>query len=196
MALILAVDTESTDLPNYKNPSEGDDQPHLMEVAAQLVDSETMQVIDSMNTLVKPVDGWPMWVIAPKAFEAHKITMEMVMDAGIPEDRALEQFMAMYARCDIRTAFNTTHENRMFRIAQKRYMPTAEDIMEEWKSNKDRYYCTMIHAGRIMGGKWPKLGEAVKFFFNREHVDAHRAQPDMLAASDLYFELQKRQVAA
>ena len=60
--------------------------------------------------------------------------------------------------------------------------------MEEWKSNKDRYYCTMIHAGKVMGGKWPKLGEAVKALLGREHLDAHRAQPDMLAASDLYFE--------
>lgn len=198
MALILPVDTESTHLPNYKNPSEGDDQPHMLEIAAQLVDSETMQVIDSMNTLVKPVNGFPMWTISPEAFEKHKITMEMVMDLGIPEDHALEQFMAMYARCDIRTAFNTTHENRMFRIAQKRYMTLDDEhpVLKDWKDNKDRYYCTMIHSSKIMGGKWPKLGEAIKFFFNREHVDAHRAQPDMLACSDLYFELQRRAAAA
>lgn len=195
MARILVLDTETTSLPNYKDPSEGEGQPHIMEIAAHLVDSQTMQVLESMNTLVKPVDGWPMWVIAPEAFEAHKITMEMVMDTGIPEDKMLEQFMAMYARCDIRTAFNTTFDNRMIRIAQKRYMPTAEDVMEEWKSNKDRYYCTMIHAAKHMGGKWPKLGEAVKALLGREHVDAHRAQPDMLAASDLYFELQRRTVA-
>ncbi len=197
MALILAFDTETTSIPNFKGPSEGDDQPHIMDLAAHLVDSETMEVVDSMNTLVKPVDGWPMWEISPEAFEKHKITMEMVMDLGIPEDKALEQFMAMYERCTLRTAFNTTFDNRLLiRIAQKRYTPTAEDIMEEWKSNKDRYYCTMIHAGKIMGGKWPKLEEAVKFFLNREHVNAHRAQPDMLACSDLYFELQKRAVAA
>ena len=191
MALILCFDTETTGLPNYKTPSEGDDQPHIMEIAAHLIDSDTLEIVDAMNTLVKPVDDKP-WIIAPEAFEAHKLTMEMVMDTGIPEDKMLEQFMAMYDRCSLRTAFNTTFDNRLIRVAQKRYMPTAEDVMEEWKSNKDRYYCTMIHAGKVMGGKWPKLGEAVKFFFNREHLDAHRAQPDMLAASDLYFHLASR----
>lgn len=195
MPLILVFDTETTSLPNYKDPSEGEGQPHIVEIAAQLVDSDTLQVVEAMNTLVKPVDDKP-WIIAPEAFDAHKLTMEMLMDAGIPEDQMLEQFMAMYDRCSLRTAFNTTFDNRMIRIAQKRYMPTAEDIMEEWKSNKDRYYCTMIHSARVMGGKWPKLHEAVKFFFDREHVDAHRAQPDMLAASDLYFELQRRQAVA
>ena len=198
MSLILPFDLETTSLPNYKDPSEGEGQPHFLEIAAQLVDSETLQVVDSMNTLVKPVDGFPMWTISSEAFEKHQITMEMVMDLGIPENQALDQFWAMYERCEKRTAFNVVFENRLIRIAQKRYWTTDDEDprLKGWKDDKTRQYCTMIHAGKVMGGKWPKLGEAIKFFFNREHLDAHRAQPDMLAASDLYFELQKRQAAA
>lgn len=89
--LILSYDTETTGIPDWKIPSDSPDQPHLVSLAAILVNAETREVVDSMDVIIKP-DGWE---IPQETIDIHGITMEIAEKEGIPEQEALEMFLAM-----------------------------------------------------------------------------------------------------
>lgn len=184
MHLLLPFDTETTGIPDWKIPSEDPSQPHILEIGAQLVDLDSREVVEEMSVLVRP-DGWE---ISKEITEITGITFEMAMDTGISEPEALEQFMAMYDKCALRTAFNATFDNRIIRIAQKRY-GIIEDVMEAWKTEKHGYYCAMINSRKAIGGKQPSLGEAYKHFFGKAFEGSHRALPDAIATKEIYFAL-------
>jgi DNA polymerase-3 subunit epsilon len=190
--LLLPFDTETSSMPDWKNPSEGPNQPHIVSLAAALVDSDTREVIEQLDVIVKP-DGWE---ITQETIEIHGITMERAMDEGVPEADVLELFTRMWLKCQLRTAFNTTFDNRIIRIAQKRYFPDSEqhvEWMRSWKEDKKLYYCTMMASKKIMGGKQPTLAEAYEFFMGKKLENAHQASADMMACLDVYFAIQDRQ---
>jgi len=54
MNIALAFDTETTGLPLFKEPSEHPDQPHIVQLAAVLVDLDTRRELASMDVIVKP----------------------------------------------------------------------------------------------------------------------------------------------
>jgi DNA polymerase-3 subunit epsilon len=182
--LILPFDTETSGIPDWQARSNDPCQPHIVQLAALLVDQDTKQVQEFMDVIVKP-DGWE---ITKETSDIHGITMERAMDEGIAEEAALDMFLTLYKRADIRIAHNTTFDNRIIRIALKRYMPDRISD-DEWK-DKARYYCTMIHARKIMQGKQPKLSEAYLHFMGREMEGAHSAMPDTHACMDIYFAMQ------
>lgn len=57
MKTILFYDTETTGLPNWKEPSGSDKQPHIVQIGALLVDVETKEVLKELDVIVKP-EGW------------------------------------------------------------------------------------------------------------------------------------------
>lgn len=179
MSLILPFDTETTGIPNWQTPSGGDDQPHIVQLAALLVDSDTQKTIQSMDVIVRP-NGW---TIDQEMTDIHGITQEFAMDVGIPEKIALEMFLALHEAADLRVAHNTTFDNRIIRIATKRY--SSEDVINAWKDAP--YYCTMINGRKVMGGKQPKLTEAYKHFTGLDLEDAHSAMADTQACAKVYF---------
>ncbi len=89
----LVYDTETTGLPDWSQPSESPQQPHLVEIAALLFDGSTE--IEAFHALVKP-DGWA-WDADNEAFKTHGITVERCMDEGIPEPEAVARFLALHA---------------------------------------------------------------------------------------------------
>jgi DNA polymerase-3 subunit epsilon len=117
MNLILSFDTETTGIPDWKIPSEDPSQPHLLKIGAQLVDIDTRAVVEELSVLVRPDD----WVVSAEITEITGITLEMAMELGIPEAEALDRLMAMYDKCQLRTAFNTTFDNRIVRIPLEGY---------------------------------------------------------------------------
>lgn len=184
---ILGFDTETTGIPLWKEPSEHEGQPHIVQLAGILVDSESREVISQMDVIVRP-DGW---IIPDDVAAIHGITTERAMDEGIPEPDALEQFLELYRQCQLRVAHNTTFDNRLIRIALKRFQP---DLIsdEEWKDNS-RYYCTLVNCKKIMGGnKGHTLSEAYKHFTGNDLVDAHSALADAKACLQIYWELQAK----
>jgi len=183
--LILPFDTETTGIPDWKTPSGGENQPHIVQLAAHLVDEDTREIKETMNVIIKP-DGWS-WDSDDEAFKTHGITMEQARDQGIPEPEALGMFLDMWEKCDTRIAFNTTFDNRIIRIAIKRYLEEEREA-EKWKAGK--YFCTMINAKKIMGGKNPKLGVAYQHLIGKELEGAHDALVDVNACLELYFAIQ------
>jgi DNA polymerase-3 subunit epsilon len=184
MKLIMPFDTETTGLPLWKEPSESEGQPHLVQVAALLVDPVTRETKESIDVIIKP-DGW---TIPDEVAAIHGITTERAMDEGIAEAEALEMFLAMYRQCSLRIAHNTTFDNRLIRIALKRYQP---DLIsdEEWKDTS-KYFCTLTAAKRIMGGKsGHTLAEAYKHFTGKDLEGAHNAMNDVNACLEIYWHM-------
>ncbi|PHS09394.1 MAG: DNA polymerase III subunit epsilon [Blastopirellula sp.] len=183
---LLPFDTETTGLIQFKEPSGGVNQPHMVQVAAMLIDSETKDTLETMNVIIKP-DGW---VIPQDVIDVHGITNEHTMDVGIPEIEALQMFIDMWKKCDLRIAHNTTFDNRIIRIALKRYMPNL--IPDEvWKDRK-KYYCTWMSFKKLIGGKkGHTLAEAYKYFMDTELEGAHDAMIDIKACMEVYWGLKE-----
>lgn len=192
---INAFDTETTGLPEYKQPSEDPCQPHIVEIAALLYGPDG-QLINSFEAIVKP-DGW---VITPEISAIHGITHEMAMDTGIPEKDALEGFLAIHALADMRVAHNCSFDDRIIRIAMKRYM--GDEAADAFKSGPN--YCTALKSKPIMNlpateamkktnfkVKTPNLQEAHKHFTGEEMPTLHRARADAEACAKVYFAMQK-----
>jgi len=185
MKKILFFDTETTGLPEWKIPSDDPGQPHAVQIAAILCDEDTQEVIEEFEVIVKP-DGW---TIPDEVAEIHGITTEIALEKGIPEQEALMMFLGLYAECDLRVAHNTTFDNRIIRIGLKRFLPEAVPT-EDWK-DRDSYYCTLVNARKIMGGKsGHTLAECYLHFTGKVLENAHTAMADTRACMEIYFAMQ------
>lgn len=186
MNLAIFFDTETTGLPQFNEPSEGENQPHIVQLAANLVDLDSRKVIQSMDVIVKP-EGWE---IPAEVAEIHGITTEYALQVGIPEKQAVEMFLALWAG-RLRVAHNTTFDNRIIRIATKRYC--SEEVIDAWQAGE--YQCTGALTKPIMqmlpknkfGYKMPKLKEAYLHFIGQELQDAHSAMADTNACMSVFF---------
>ncbi len=186
MDLKLFYDTETTGIPDWHAPSDGDQQPHIVQLAALLVDVDTQQTIQSLNLIVKP-DGWE---IPQEITDIHGITTEYAQAVGIPERQALETFLALWNGRE-RIAHNQSFDARIIRIATKRY--SSEDVIDAWKEGPAD--CTGRLTRPILElPKMPKLSEACEHF-GIELTDAHTAVADATACRDLYFALSARKAA-
>lgn len=189
MSLIIAFDTETTGLPDWKSPSESEHQPHIVEIAAILHNPDG-SVIDTYSAIVRP-DGW---FIPEELSEIHGITQEMAMDLGKPEAEVLKDFLALYDRASIRAAHNATFDDRIVRIGLMRFF--GEERADAFKNGTEKF-CTCNQARGPVGlGKLPTLAEAYKHFTGEDLQDAHRALPDAQACARIYFALQALRNAA
>ena len=179
MNTLFGYDTETTGLPIWKIPSDDVAQPHLVQLGAVLVDADTKKTIASLDVIIKP-EGW---VIPDEVAAIHGITTEMAMDVGIPEKLALEMFLALRGNSE-RVAFNKTFDQRIIRIAAKRYLD--QEAQDKWAVKED-HHCSMRMARADIGGKQPKLADAYRHYTGNELVDAHSAMADTKACMDVYF---------
>jgi DNA polymerase III epsilon subunit-like protein len=195
--IIMPFDSETNAIPDWKMPSESSHQPHLVSLAAALVDSITGEVMEKMDVIIKP-EGWE---ITQETIDIHGITMERAMDEGIPEVSALHMLMVMWRKSQKRIAFNTTFDNRIIRIAQTRYFQKGSDLhvelMRSWQEDKALYYCVMQAAKKAMGAsKLPTLGEAYSHFMHKPLENAHQAMADCMACMDIYFAINDKDLPA
>jgi DNA polymerase-3 subunit epsilon len=184
MNSIIVFDTETTGIPNWKIQSGDESQPHIVQLAALQVDLESRKVIQSIDLIVKP-DGWE---IPQETIDIHGITNEHAMEVGIPEEAVLNIFLNLWNGRK-RVAYNTTFDNRIIRIATKRYK--NEQVITNWKEGD--YECAMIASKKAMGVKSVKLVDAYKYFTGKELKDAHSAMSDSKACMELYFEINNKE---
>lgn len=191
---ILAYDSETTGLPDWKAPSEAPQQPHIVQLAGLLCDDATGKVLSSIDLIVRP-EGWE---IPADVAEVHGITHEMAMDLGVSERTAVEALIELHKVADTRLGHNERFDMRIVRIALMRYPGLmCEDA---WKEAKGE--CTGLLTKNIMcmeprnrfGYKMPKLGEAYEHFIGKPLENAHSAYADAKACWDVYMAV-KSQVA-
>jgi len=197
-------DTETTGLPLFSEPSEDPRQPHLVQLAALLVELETREVLETIDFTIKP-DGWE---IPDDVAKIHGITTEIAMQTGIPEADALDAFLKMWAG-QPRVAHNEQFDARIIRIAMMRYPQVCGwTSPDAWKMAPAQ--CTQRLATPILklpptermkatgfGGKHKtaNLREAYQFFMGRELVGAHSAIGDARGCMDVYHAIRARKAA-
>lgn len=187
----LFYDNETSDMPLFREPSSDPRQPHIVQLAAILVDLDTRERIDAMNVLVRP-DGWE---IAQGAGSVHGISMERAMDEGVPESEALDRFMSIWDG-NLRIGHNESFDARMIRIALKRFQPDnfisdKVHVSDHWKECAAE--CTAKMSRPILGGsKNPKLVDAYRFFTETDHPKPHDAMADAEACMAVYFKIKDR----
>lgn len=187
-SLGLFFDTETTGLPLWKEPSEHPDQPHIVQLAAKLVNIDTREVLSAMDVIVKP-DGW---VIPEETIAIHGITNERAAAEGIPEKEAVEMLLTMVGNAEL-VGHNESFDRRIVRIAIKRHLdPLAEEgavlPSEVWKDRKS--FCTMWKSKphtQLPGNKHPKLTEAFQHFTGKSMEGAHSAGGDVDGCMTVYF---------
>lgn len=180
--LVFAYDTETTGLPNWKQPSGDPSQPHLVQIAGLVASVETRKVIASVDLIIRP-DGWE---IPKETSDIHGITTEYALEHGVPEAEAYAIFMSLWAG-KFRIAHNRTFDQRLLRIAAKRYGTKVEQ--DAW-ADKNTHDCTMWLSRTAMGMKKPpRLEEAYLHYTGKKLENAHSALADAQACLDVYFAL-------
>ena len=192
MSLLLAFDTETNGLPLFDQPSEHPDQPHIVQLGARLVDTDSRAIVSTLDVVVRP-DGW---TIPDEVAAVHGITTERALQVGVSESMALGMLLELWGCADTRVAHNASFDVRIVRIAQHRFDESEADA---WKSAPTE--CTALLSTPIMKlpptermraagrnhPKTPNLGEAYRFFTGRELVGAHSALVDVDACLAVYW---------
>lgn len=198
----LIFDTETTGLPDFREPSDAPQQPHLVQLAALLVDAAGTER-GAVNVIIKP-DGW---IIPDEVAAIHGITTEMALRYGIPEKLAVRLFLALHAQCDTHVAHNLSFDRRIMRIAMLRAGMSKDQAKEIEAVNGA---CTLLATTKLVNlpptdrmlaagfnkPKPPKLSECIRFFFNEELEGAHDAMNDVRACKRVHFHLQSLKAAA
>jgi DNA polymerase-3 subunit epsilon len=205
MNLALFYDSETTGLPDFGAPSAAPHQPHIVQLAACLVDLDTRKTISSMNVIICP-DGW---TIPEEVTAVHGISTEYALAVGIPEPFAVGMFMELW-KGRLRIAHNEQFDARILRIALKRFFdPLDPDlaipVSDEWKAG--RAECTArlstpicalpptekMRAAKRFHHKTPNLGEAYRHFMGKDFENAHTAMADVQACLEVYFAIKGAQ---
>lgn len=188
MTTLIVLDTETTGLPEWQLPSDDPVQPHLTQLGAILYDLEKRETKGSFDLLIRP-DGWE---IPQEVTDLNGITTEDAAKFGVSESYAVGMLLHLFEKADLRIAHNKTFDQRIIRIALKRYF--GEEIQERW-AEKDDFLCTMQLSKPILqlegkrGFKNPTLQEAYKHFYGVEFEGAHTAMADAQACLDVYLKI-------
>ena len=202
MKPILFYDTETTGLPNWSAPSDDPSQPHITQLAAELVDEDTGDVLGGINVLIKP-EGW---TIPDDVAALTGITTERAAAFGVPLERAIDMFLRLWGFADLRVGHNESFDMRMVRIELMRVY--NEHMADEWKEGAAFCTCSnstklvnlppterMLAAGK-KNAKPPNLGEAFEFFTGRQLDGAHNAMVDVAGCREVYFGILRHREAA
>ncbi len=194
--MILAFDTETTGLPDYRAPSDAAHQPHLVQLAMLLLDDDLKERA-SLSLIIRP-DGWE---IPPEVSEIHGITTEMATAYGVPEGMATKVFASMlYGTGAQAVGHNVDFDMRIMRTAMLRAGYTREGLAARPVAT----FCTMKAATPIVNlpptpkmvaagfnkPKPPRLSECIAFFFQEELTGAHDALVDVRACVRVFLRLQ------
>lgn len=203
--MILFYDTETTGLPDFKAPSDAPQQPHIVQLAAILIDPVTRIERAIVDLIVKPDD----WTIPVEIAAIHGITDEIAAAAGVDERLAADLFLDLRERATVEVAHNIGFDRRIMRIAILRHLGMTREEIET--GEKVVEFCTMRNSAALVNlpptakmlaagftkPKPPRLSECVKHFFGEELDGAHNALVDVRACARVYFHLQdmKREAA-
>lgn len=207
---LMATDTETSGLPDWKQPSESPQQPHICELAA-IIYSEAGEEQSRFHSFVRP-DGWS---IDPKAQEAHGYSVDYLMDVGRDERDVVRDYYDFQKQADIRVGHNESFDARIMRIGFKRFDICDASREDEYRTQEyrdivaDEYrvrpaMCTMKLATPIVAMppteamrkagfrfkyKNPTLGESYKFFFGEDMQGAHGAIADTENCAKVFFHM-------
>ena len=179
--LDLIFDTETTGFARFKDPWEHPDQPHIVQIAARLVENDKLygefQAI--VNTGVASSEG---------ALKTHGITEEVRKRVGISILEASRAFAMLLDKSDRLVAHNMKFDIILVGAMFHRSGLSTVQFIRRPK------FCTMHALTPIMtlpgprgGYKWPKLEEAYKAYVDPDGFEgAHDAMADVIACEQIF----------
>lgn len=199
--MFLVFDTETSGLPLRNQPLDHPGQPHIVQLAAILVD-EGGHERASLSVIVEP-DGW---VIPDAAAAVHGITTEIAMHCGVPLSAAIWPFICLRSQASVTIAHNHDFDASLIEIALHRMPARASG----YHPGPGKSFCTMVAATPVLNlpptermvaagfnkPKPPKLTECVKHFFGEDLAGAHDALTDVRACWRVYQHLRTLSEAA
>ena len=202
MNLAIFYDTETTGLPLFNEPSEHPDQPHIVQLAACLVDLDTRKTIAGIDLIVRP-DGW---TIPDDVAAIHGITTDHALAVGVSESMAVGMLMELHAAANYRVGHNEQFDARIVRIALMRHEDAEQadawkDAPAECAARMSTKPCAIPPTAKMIAAnrrhhKRPNLGEAHEILCGAPLKDAHSAMADVLGCMAVYFAIQDLKEAA
>lgn len=195
--MILALDVETSGLPEWKKSSANPDQPHIVQFAAAIVNPETRALHASWDMIVAP-DGW---TISSEMTAIHGISQERAAAEGVKESLVVRTYIDAWQRCATILGYNVQFDRRIMRIAMIRDGMTRAQIEAiEKKSAIDVMklatpICKLppshaMMAAGIKSYKTPSLEQAVLVLLGERMPGAHNAATDLEYTLRLFWELQ------
>lgn len=183
MKTAIFYDFETTGLPLFDQPSDDPRQPHIVQLAAMMVDLDSKKAIQSIDVIVRP-DGWE---IPQEVVDVRGITTEHAADVGVSE-RVVTSMLLDMIGSRLRVAHNESFDARIMRIALKRHF--NDEVADQWKAGESECTMKLDKVARSLG-KNPKLIEAYEHYFGKPLEGAHNAMVDTLACRDVYFAMKQ-----
>lgn len=198
--ILMAFDTETTGIPQWKLPSDDPAQPHLVSLAFILHNTDDGSTLQEQHWIVRP-DGW---TIPDEVAAIHGITTEYAEEQGVPLEDVLNIFGRACATAGQRVAFGAPFDVRILRIAMVRAGWSRDEIGNFFALHPVE--CIMTAAGPLCRltptdammatnrrtFKSPKLGEAYEVLCGKTIEGAHSALVDTRAALEVWLAIQAR----
>lgn len=192
--MLLFYDTETQGLPDFGAPSEDPKQPHIVQLAAALVDPGSRKIVASMDVIIAPY----RWEIPAEVAAVHGIDTETATRIGIDEELAVKMFLALWGKSQRRIAHNESFDARIMRVALKRFgMGDAiADLFKDWAAECTCEMSTPIcqlpptdkmRAAGFNKYKKPKLTEAYQRIIGKPMDGAHNAMADVRGCMEIYW---------
>lgn len=189
----LFFDTETTGLPDFKQPVSWEGQPRICQIGAILTDREGA-IKAEMNLLVAPAG----WEIPAAATGIHGISQEDAKKYGLSIRGVMSIFNRLICKAEMVIAHN---------ISFDRFMVRREAVACEFPESDFSFkeFCTMQSATNITklppsqrmvecgmtSFKSPSLQELYTHFFGKPFEGAHDAMADVRACKDVFFKIQE-----
>lgn len=192
---ITILDIETTGIPAKHFTYENNfmDYPYILSMAWKCIlngqESETLEYIINQEGRRVP----------PEATKINGITQEMCDSSKINTFSTLVQFMMDSDGSDFIVGHNIYFDTSLIKANVLRIIQGGKTPMDMFHKitdilHKDKRIDTMRLCHKILGGKWPTLGEAYKGLLGVPMNNAHNAQADVNACYAIYQELVKRGV--
>lgn len=197
--LALVFDTETTGKAAFNQPSISPAQPDLVQLGALLIDLDTGAEYGILDVIVYPAS----WTISQEVAMIHGISHGLAERVGINLDSAVNIFLDMLNAADVVVAHNMSFDRLVMERAIARVdLAYGREVGESPFEGKE-LFCTMKASTDIVKAKskrpmhaedykWPKLIEAMKFFFDEGLDGAHNAMVDCRACARVLVELINR----
>ena len=188
---VLIFDTETTGLPEGKNPSIYDTQkwPHIIQLSYIVYDTETNDMITLEDDYISIGEDV---IIQAESQKIHNISRDLLTDKGIPIKQALEKFNKFSQMSDLLVGHNVSFDKRMVIV---------EGIRNKIRMNTHDTYCTMKNSIQLCkiqrfwpNGdtyfKYPSLSELHEELFKKTPKNTHNALIDILICMRCFIKIE------
>jgi DNA polymerase III epsilon subunit-like protein len=193
---VLVFDTETTGLPNGRNPSilNTHDWPYIVQLSYIIYDVSNNLIIETFDNVIDLKDDVE---ITKDSIDIHGITKETCKSIGVPIKQCLNQFNNAIQTVDIVIGHNISFDKRVIMVECIRNNVQQRFNFRECKKPE---YCTMMNGIDIckmemtnQNGKkyfkYPKLSELHNNLFGEIPNGLHNSFVDILICLRCYVKM-------